>query len=43
MESSRGLLEATAADLELEQRWMQLARVDTDKFRLFFHKYHDQV
>ncbi len=43
MESSRGLLEATADDLELEQRWLQLARVDTDQFRLFFDKYHDHV
>jgi RNA polymerase sigma-70 factor (ECF subfamily) len=30
-------------DLELEKRWLQLARVDADQFRAFFDKYHDPV
>lgn len=43
VETSRGLLDVSANDLELERRWLQLARVDTDQFRLFFDRYHDHV
>lgn len=39
----RHLFDATPADLELEKRWLQLAQVDSDEFRLFFEKYHDHV
>lgn len=38
-----GLFSSTPEDLQLERRWLQLARVDTDQFRLFFDKYHDHV
>lgn len=41
--SAPGQFTATAEDLELERRWLQLARVDTDEFRHFFDKYHDHL
>ncbi|MBK8164981.1 MAG: RNA polymerase sigma factor [bacterium] len=38
-----GLFSASHDDLELEKRWLQLARVDSDGFRYFFDRYHDHV
>lgn len=40
---ARGLFSATPEDLQLERRWLQLARIDSDRFRFFFDRYHDHV
>jgi len=37
------LFDAAPADLALEKRWLRLAQVDSEEFRLFFDKYHDHV
>lgn len=37
------MFSASPEDLDLERRWLQLARIDTDEFRHFFDRYHDHV
>ncbi len=34
---------ATADDLDIEKKWLQLVRIDQEQFALFFDKYHDRI
>ena len=33
----------SAEDLEIEKKWLLLARIDPEKFEFFFDKYHDRI
>lgn len=34
---------ASADDLDIEKKWLQLVRIDQERFNLFFDKYHDRI